>query len=58
MKHLIIYNDDEIMSITPINGAEILSTQKMIVAELDEARIMLSTLGYDVSKIDNYKPEE
>lgn len=58
MKYLIIYNPDEIMSITPVNGAEILSTQNMVVAELDEARIMLSVLGYDVEKIDNYNSED
>ena len=56
MKYLIIYNSDEIISITPINGAEILSTQKMIVATLSEAKTMLTSLGVDTQKIDNYNP--
>lgn len=57
MKYLIIYDDNEVISITPYNGAEILSTQKMIVSELSEAKIMLDALGVDTAKIDDYKPE-
>lgn len=57
MKYLIIYDDNEVISITPYNGAEILSTQKMIVSELSEAKIMLDALEVDTSKIDEYKPE-
>lgn len=57
MKYLIIYDDNEVISITPYNGAEILSTQKMIVSELSEAKIMLDALEVDTTKIDEYKPE-
>jgi hypothetical protein len=57
MKYLIIYNETEIISITPVDGAEILSTQKMIVATLSEAKTMLDSLSVDTSKIDNYVPE-
>lgn len=57
MRYLIIYNESEIISITPVNGAEILSTQNIIVAELEEAKVMLTALGVDTQKIDNYKPE-
>jgi len=57
MKYLIIYDDNEVISITPYNGAEILSSQKMIVSDLSEAKIMLDALEVDTTKIDEYKPE-
>lgn len=57
MKYLIVYDETEIISITPYNGAEILSTQKMIVSDLPEAKIMLGALDIDTTKIDEYKPE-
>lgn len=57
MKYLIIYDETEIISITPYNGAEIFSTQKIIVSELSEAKIMLGALGIDTTKIDEYKPD-
>lgn len=57
MKYLIIYDETEVISITPYNGAEILSTQKMIVSDLSEAKIMLDALEVDTTKIDEYKPE-
>lgn len=58
MKYLIIYNETEVMSITPVNGAEILSTQNMIVSSLEEAKVMLDSLNINTDKIDNYKEEE
>jgi len=58
MKYLIIYNETEIMSITPVAGAEILSTQNMIVSSLEEAKTMLTALGVNTQKIDDYKEEE
>lgn len=57
MKYLIIYDENEVISITPYNGAEILSSQKMIVSDLSEAKIMLQALEVDTTKIDNYTPE-
>lgn len=57
MKYLIIYNETEIMSITPVAGAEILSTQNMIVSSLEEAKVMLDSLNINTDKIDDYKEE-
>lgn len=57
MKYLIIYDENEILSITPYNGADILSNQNRVVSDLSEAKIMLDALGIDTTKIDEYKPE-
>lgn len=58
MKYLVIYNETEVISVTAVNGAEILSTQNMVVASLSEAKTMLTALGVDTQKIDDYKEEE
>jgi len=57
MKYLIIYDDNEVISITPYNGADILSHQNRVVSDLSEAKIMLGALDIDTTKIDNYVPD-
>lgn len=56
MKYLIIYNEIEVLHITPFAG-EVLTTQSIIAATLEQAKTMLTALGVNTQKIDNYKEE-
>ena len=55
--YLIRYNDDEITSITAVSeGTEILGvTNKHVTVELEEAIIIFTALGYDVTELEAEK---
>lgn len=57
MKYLIIFNENEVVHIAPAGG-EILTTQTSIICTLEQADTMLTALGVDTEKIENYKEEE
>ena len=56
MKYLIIYNETEVLHITPATG-EILTTQMAIISTLEQAKIMLTALEINTDKIDSHKEE-
>jgi hypothetical protein len=44
-----------IIAVVPVaDGAEILGVNEMIIATMDNAKIMLSALGLDIQKLDEY----
>lgn len=58
-KYLIVYSDTEIITITNVpEGTAVVTPYRYVVETLENAKLMLSILGIDTSKIDEYKPIE
>jgi hypothetical protein len=56
-QYMIKYNTDEVVSIgeAPTSGA-IVSGTPYVIETLDNAKIMLSNIGIDITKLEEYKP--
>jgi hypothetical protein len=56
-QYMIKYNTDEVVSIgeAPTSGA-IVSGTSYVIETLDNAKIMLSNIGIDITKLEEYKP--
>lgn len=57
-KYLIIYNDEEVLSIQPyVAGTAIATNSSFIVDTLETSKDMLEAMGIDIKAISNFKVE-
>ena len=57
-KVIVFYDSNELLSVGEYGGGEVLTQHNYLVDTKDNASIALGALGYDVSKVDEFRFSE